>query len=99
MSEILDNFRTQYPAYSDWSDAELANGMYQKFYSDMDRQDYNNQIGYKGLSQGSDGVSFLNSVKAGIENIGGAGIALKAGVSDLLGNEQAEAAAISQLSL
>jgi hypothetical protein len=92
----LTSFRAQYPAYSDMSDAELTDALHKTYYSDIDRKEFNNKIGFKGMAQGADGVTFLDSIKAGIENMGSAGIALKAGVSDLLGNEQAELSAIEQ---
>lgn len=97
MSEtLLQNFRAQYPAYSDMSDAELSDALHSNFYSDIDRRTFNEQIGYSGQPQGEDGVHFLEAVKAGVENLGGSGIALKAGVANLLGNEQDEAAALDQ---
>jgi len=42
----LQDFRQQYPQYRDMSDADLANAMYQKFYSDMPRDVFNQKIGY-----------------------------------------------------
>jgi len=49
MSDLLDKFRTENPAYADrtaWPDAELADGLYRKFYADrMSREDFNQRVG------------------------------------------------------
>lgn len=82
MLEMLENFRKQYPAYSEMSDATLSNNIYNTFYSDhMTRQEFNTKLDYKGLSQGSDGVTFLESIQAGMKNLGSAATALQAGFS------------------
>lgn len=44
MSKLAD-FREKYPQYNDWSDEELAEGLYQKFYSDMPVNDYRQHVG------------------------------------------------------
>lgn len=41
----LQEIRNQYPQYSDLSDQELADSLYQKHYSDMDRGDFDSKIG------------------------------------------------------
>ncbi len=41
----LQDLREQYPQYADWSDEELAQAMYEQHYSDMDREDFNKQLG------------------------------------------------------
>jgi hypothetical protein len=37
--------RDQYPQYADWSDQELGDALYKKFYSDMPRDEYDRQVG------------------------------------------------------
>src|SRR4051812_1015214 len=46
MPTIAD-IRAQYPQYDDLSDAKLADGFYQKFYSDIPREEFNSKIGLK----------------------------------------------------
>jgi diguanylate cyclase (GGDEF)-like protein len=41
----LQDLREQYPQYADWSDDELAQAMYETHYSDMEREDFNEQLG------------------------------------------------------
>lgn len=41
----LAEIRTQYPQYEDMSDEALAGALYKKFYSDMDRAEFNKKIG------------------------------------------------------
>ncbi len=45
MSTKLQDFREQYPQYSHLSDEELAEGIRQKYYTDMDPDQYREQIG------------------------------------------------------
>lgn len=42
----LDQVREQYPQYNDWSDEELAFGLYKKFYSDKPLVGYAKEIGF-----------------------------------------------------
>lgn len=41
----LDEIRQKYPQYGDLSDQQLADALYQKSYSDMDRADFDRRIG------------------------------------------------------
>ena len=41
----LGEFRQQYPQYSAWSDADLAEALYQKYYSDRDKGAFYSAIG------------------------------------------------------
>ncbi|MCR9254693.1 MAG: strawberry notch C-terminal domain-containing protein [Alphaproteobacteria bacterium] len=41
----IQQVREQYPQYSDLTDEQLADGLYRKFYSDMDRADFMARIG------------------------------------------------------
>ena len=41
----LGEFRQQYPQYNTWSDADLAEALYQKYYSDRDRNEFYSTIG------------------------------------------------------
>ncbi len=43
----LNEIRQKYPDYDDLSDQELADAMYAKFYSDMDRMEFDSKIGLK----------------------------------------------------
>ncbi|WP_139812979.1 hypothetical protein [Ensifer aridi] len=42
----ISEIRQQYPQYSDMSDADLADALHRKFYSDMPREQFNAAIGY-----------------------------------------------------
>lgn len=42
----LAEIRQKYPEYNDMSDQQLADGMYQKHYSDMPRDTFNQKIGF-----------------------------------------------------
>jgi hypothetical protein len=60
----LAEIRAQYPDYADISDAELAEKLHGKFYSDMSREEFNAKVGFtpKGVSedvarQGVGGIS------------------------------------------
>lgn len=46
----LQQFRKKYPQYDDWSDSELTDSLYEKYYSDMPREQFNQSIGYSGKS-------------------------------------------------
>lgn len=47
----IEEVRTQYPQYSDMSDADLAGALHKKFYSDLPQDEFNKKIG---LSTGPD---------------------------------------------
>jgi hypothetical protein len=40
----LAGFRQRYPQYNDLSDAQLADALYKKFYSDMPREQFDKKI-------------------------------------------------------
>jgi hypothetical protein len=42
----IQDVRQQYPQYNDMSDADLANALHQKFYSDMPAEQFNAKIGF-----------------------------------------------------
>jgi hypothetical protein len=44
----IDQIRQKYPQYKDMPDADLANGLHQKFYSDMPFDQFSAKIGFKG---------------------------------------------------
>ncbi|MEM6934028.1 MAG: hypothetical protein AAF526_10630, partial [Pseudomonadota bacterium] len=48
----LGAFRQRYPQYDDMSDAQLADAMYRKHYSDMDRSAFDRRLGLAGPSAG-----------------------------------------------
>jgi hypothetical protein len=72
----LQQLREKYPAYKDVEDDKLADGLYNKFYSSMDRDDFNQQIGYTPASiaeQVGDyakgvGLSFSQGATAGYDD-------------------------------
>ena len=41
---LLDQVRQQYPAYNDWSDADLLGGLRAKFYADLSNEEFNSQV-------------------------------------------------------
>jgi hypothetical protein len=43
-SSILARFRERHPQYRDWNDAQLADAVYRKFYSDMPREQFDKNI-------------------------------------------------------
>lgn len=43
----LAEIRKQYPQYEDLTDQQIADGLYSKFYSDMDRGDFDRKIGLR----------------------------------------------------
>ena len=46
MSQALKDFRTANPAYNEWTDTELADGLYDKYYAkDMDKGEYLSKLG------------------------------------------------------
>ena len=55
----LAEIRSQFPQYEDMSDGQLADALYSKFYSDMDREEFDHKIGlrpdwaWKGSSGGA----------------------------------------------
>lgn len=57
----LATLRAQYPEYSDLSDAELSDRVYQKFYSDMPRAEFDAKIGSSGPMQSEEDI-FLEGV-------------------------------------
>lgn len=44
----LAEIRQRYPQYNDLSDAELADRMYERFYSDLPRDEFDARIGLRG---------------------------------------------------
>ena len=46
----LTKFRYRYPQYNDLSDAQVADALYKKFYSDMPRAEFDTSIGLKGAA-------------------------------------------------
>ncbi len=45
MASPLQDFRDTYPQYNDWDDEDLAKGLHQKFYSDMDFEVFREKAG------------------------------------------------------
>lgn len=96
MPTPLENFRAQYPAYNDLSDAEVADNLYKRYYSDIPRKEFNERLGFSGISASPDGVTFSEAVQAGTESLGNSMVALEAGVYDLFGDTEAADAAIQE---
>ncbi|WP_455918757.1 hypothetical protein [Ensifer canadensis] len=55
----ISEIRQKFPQYDDMSDAELADAMHRKFYSDMPRADFDAKIGFK-AEQSSPGGRHLS---------------------------------------
>ena len=63
----LANFRAKYPEYDDVGDKELADALYQKYYSNLDLDVYYDRMGLK------DETGFFDSViEAGQRTLGSA---------------------------
>ena len=63
----LETFRAKYPEYDDVGDKELADALYEKYYSNLDRDDYYDQMGLK------EETGFFDSViEAGQRTLGSA---------------------------
>lgn len=45
--KTLAEVRAQFPQYADMSDAQLADALHKKFYSDIPQNDFNAKIGLK----------------------------------------------------
>ena len=43
--KTISSIRSQYPEYSDLSDVKLADRLYEKFYSDMEKSEFYNKVG------------------------------------------------------
>jgi hypothetical protein len=66
----LAEIREKYPAYADLSDEQLADGLYQKFYSDMDRAEFDNRVGLAPANEGgsllSDALDYVDEKVRGL---------------------------------
>lgn len=80
----IAEIRAQYPQYEDLSDAKLADGIYQKFYSDLPRAQFDSKIGLNAVSERA--TSITDAVTDIPREIGAAFNenldAIKAGVTD-----------------
>jgi hypothetical protein len=82
MNEFLEKFRQQYPDYADMSDADLAQALHTKFYSDIPYERFAGQIGLAGAPSGApvaltEDPRFgqpVQSDAATYENAGGPGV-------------------------
>ena len=61
----LSEIRAQHPEYNDLSDAQLADGLYRKFYSDLPREEFDAKVGLqpKGEDRGA-----LDATARGVAN-------------------------------
>jgi hypothetical protein len=59
----LADIRTQYPQYQDLSDTDLADGLYDKFYADMPRADFDQRIGFSSPASRPAPVNALRSAE------------------------------------
>ena len=67
----LDEIRSKYPEYSDLSDQELADKLYKANYSDMDRNEFNQKIGFNSGPQApKPDQGFIDSVISTFKEIG-----------------------------
>ena len=58
----LTEIRQQYPQYSDIPDTDLADMLYNKFYTDIPREEFNSKLGLQEKSEG-----FLAQVGKGVD--------------------------------
>lgn len=73
----ISEIRKQYPQYSDVSDKELADGLHKKHYSDMDKADFYQKIGFQPSERGRADQVFTQGVTFGFgDELGGLGAVL-----------------------
>jgi hypothetical protein len=82
----LEDFRKQYPQYSDISDEDLAKGLHRRFYSDIPFEDFSQRVGLITAESG-----FFPALKAGVSGVQEAGYAL-AGRTGLMDEAAAQKA-------
>jgi hypothetical protein len=82
----LEDFRKQYPQYSDISDEDLAKGLHRRFYSDIPFEDFSQRVGLITAESG-----FFPALKAGASGVQEAGYAL-AGRTGLMDEAAAQKA-------
>jgi hypothetical protein len=79
----LDEFRQKNPAYKDWPDQKLADGLYNKFYAGkMDRNEFNRQVGYEptgGVGDFLGGIFGKKGIVAGLRETAAAAGEAEAG--------------------
>ncbi len=59
----LKEIRQKYPQYNDLPDSQLADGFYNKFYSDMPRADFDKQIGFSSSFVDAPGTGIVDEMK------------------------------------
>jgi len=66
--QTIQDIRNKFPEYSDLSDQQLADGLHQKFYSDMPIDEYYKKIGFKPekLSGKEIAIDYLKSLESGV---------------------------------
>jgi hypothetical protein len=84
----LEDFRRQYPQYSDISDEDLAKGLHRRFYSDIPFEDFSQRVG---LITAESGDVFVPALKYGFSGVQEAGYAL-AGRTGLMDEAAAQKA-------
>lgn len=62
--------RQQYPQYKDLTDQQLADGLHQKFYSDMPRAEFNQKIGFTPRGTGEYAAGVFDQFIQGIPVVG-----------------------------
>lgn len=62
----IDEIREKYPQYKDIPDAELADKLYQKFYSDMPREEFDAKVGMASQERVGMGEDMLRSGMSGV---------------------------------
>lgn len=95
--KTLSDIRSEYPQYEDLSDKELADKLHARFYSDMDRAEFDSKVGLSAKETPSDLSAiprgFMSS-GAGLLNLAGPGV--KALYSGLVGDEEAKKEALGR---
>ncbi len=65
----LSEFRTQYPQYDDMEDADLANSLHQKHYSDIPFEEFSTQIGLEQPGMIDTAMGAVGDVASSITNL------------------------------
>lgn len=66
----MKQIRQKYPQYNDLSDQQLSDALYQKYYSDMPKQDFYSKIGMSNAAKKQPRESLLSKIGKGAEEFG-----------------------------
>lgn len=80
----IQELKQKYPQYATMPDAELADKLYNKYYTDMDRKEFDLRMGVKPLKYGPIDELTQNATIGLADEVGAAGSALGQGFGNLL---------------